>query len=87
MLRTQAPGIKLRSHRVEEKAVEKWSPPWSQVCGWHLEGSPFLPPFLLCLVRACIWMQAAPLRRAGLEEVEISDKAAPSVASCPPQPA
>lgn len=86
MLTTQASGIKLRSHRLEEKAVEKWSPPRSPVCGWHLGGSRFLPPFLLCLVRACAWVQRAPLGRAGLEEVEVSDKAAHSMASFPPQP-
>lgn len=46
---------------------------------------PSLPPFLLCLVTA--WVQTASLGRAGQEEAEVSDKAAPSVGSFPPRPA
>lgn len=90
MLRTQDPGIKLRPHNLEKKAAEKQSPTRSQVCGWRLEGSPsLLSPtslFLICVVRACTWMQRAPLGRAGLEEAEVSGEAAPSVAPFPPQP-
>ena len=39
---------------------------------------PFLPAFLLCLVKANTRVQRAPLGRAMLEEAEVSDKAAPS---------
>lgn len=49
MLRIQAPEIKLRPHRLEEKAVETRSPARSQVWGWCLKDSSSLPSSFLSL--------------------------------------
>lgn len=87
MLRIQDPEIKLRPPRLEEKAVETWSPARSQVWGKLPKGlsfPPFLLPFAVCSEPEPR-VQRASLGRAGLEEADVSDKAAPSVASFPSQ--
>lgn len=57
MLRTQAPGIKLRSHRVEEKAVEKWSPPLVSGMWMAPKGLSF-PPSLPALPGQSLYLGA-----------------------------
>lgn len=86
MLRIWAPEIKLRSQAGGEGCGDTES---CQVSGVRMVPKGlFLPPFLLPF-SACSEpkprLQRASLGRAGLEEADVSDKAAPSVASFPSQ--